>query len=190
MGGRGARGADDQSMLSLRVPGTEILITPAYVQLHTLLLSSAAEPATVTDGDPGLHGFVVFGAHAPGVNAPIAAEVWEAVIGLARLAHRPKGLMLTEGLKSSTLANGLPSAFTRLAGSTTSVDGAEPNEHAITAPSTTSLPTDPMVWPAGSVRRSPLGSRSGTRRQPAWGAGDVDRACRVTNVSRLAFAGE
>ncbi len=81
-----------------------------------------------TVGEPGAHGAAVTGMHGIGVNAPSAAAVAEATVGLARDWHMPKGNMLTIGLLSIILAAGI-TLRTPLAGSMTKLLGATPKLH-------------------------------------------------------------
>jgi hypothetical protein len=92
----------------------------------------------MTVGDPGAHGATVTGMHGCGVSTPMAADVAAATWGLLGDMHMPNGAMFTFGLLSMMLAAGWFELCTRLAGSTESVPGAAPNEHAIIAPFTTS----------------------------------------------------
>jgi len=46
------------------------------------------------------------GCRAMGVKTPIAADVAEATVGLARLLHMPKGMIFTIGLWSIIFAAG------------------------------------------------------------------------------------
>src|SRR5688572_19368030 len=87
-------------------------------------------------GAPGSHGATVTGVQAPGVSTPRAAAVWAAVIGFARLVHRPNGRMFTNGLLSVMLATGRSSTITRFSGVTISVLGARPKLHIVWAPAT------------------------------------------------------
>ena len=89
-----------------------------------------------TVGDPGTHGLTVTGTHGIGVSTPSAAAVAAATVGLASEVHSPNGKMLTIGTVSVIVANGTLLASVRLAGSTTSDDGATPNEHISSAPLT------------------------------------------------------
>src|SRR6478609_574734 len=89
-----------------------------------------------TVGDPGIHGPTVTGTHGIGVSTPSAAAVAAATIGLASEVHSPNGKMLTIGTVSVIVATGTLLAIVRLAGGTTSVDGATPNEHISSAPLT------------------------------------------------------
>lgn len=50
-----------------------------------------------TVGAPGIQGLIVFGIHGCGVRTPQAAAVAAATIGLAILAHIPKGAIFTKG---------------------------------------------------------------------------------------------
>ena len=50
-----------------------------------------------TVGDPGAHGAGTTGMQGVGVRTPIAALVADAVVGFARLAHTPNGMMFTIG---------------------------------------------------------------------------------------------
>ena len=52
---------------------------------------------TKTVGAPGTHGAAVAGTHGIGVNTPLAADVAEATVGLAREVHMAKGGILTIG---------------------------------------------------------------------------------------------
>jgi len=84
-------------------------------------------------GDPGAHGAVVTGTHGIGVIAPSAAAVAAASTGVDVELHMPKGGMFTIGTLSMIVAAGVP-VSTALTGRTTSVLGAAPKLHCITAP--------------------------------------------------------
>jgi hypothetical protein len=73
-----------------------------------------------------------------GVNAPSAAAVAAATIGLAIDLHMPKGRILSIGILSITVAAGMP-VMTALAGNTIKVPGASPIEHLSIAPPQTCL---------------------------------------------------
>src|SRR6188472_2508182 len=98
--------------------------------------SIGAGPASAV-GAPGTHGPTVTGVHVPGVSTPRAAAVWAAVIGLARLVHRPNGRMLANGFMSRMFAAGWFSTSMRFSGVTISVLGAKPKLHIVPAPLTT-----------------------------------------------------
>ena len=59
--------------------------------------SNAGWLANNTVGAPGTQGEVVAGIQGIGVNAPIAAAVAAATIGLAKLLQVPKGMMFIIG---------------------------------------------------------------------------------------------
>ncbi len=69
----------------------------------------------------------------------MAAEVAVATVGLDKVMHIPKGMMLTMGLWSIMLAAGMLEAKTRLVGSTFSVLGAIPKVHISIAPVVTCI---------------------------------------------------
>jgi hypothetical protein len=72
-----------------------------------------------------------------GVNAPMAAAVAAATVGLEGVVHIPKGMMFTIGAKSMMLPLGTLLNILVRTGSTTSDEGAIPNVHIIIAPVTT-----------------------------------------------------
>jgi hypothetical protein len=111
-----------------------MLMTPPQMHMHFELLSSAGMFAIMTVGEPGTHGAGVFGMHGIGVSTPSAAAVSAATVGLAGLVHMPNGMMFTSGLLSMMFAAGMLLLCVRLTGSTTSADGATPNEHISCAP--------------------------------------------------------
>jgi hypothetical protein len=86
-----------------------------------------------TVGDPGAHGAGIIGTQGIGVKTPNAAAVAAATVGFAAELHTPNGGTLTIGAESIMLAAGVP-VNVRLAGSTTSDDGAAPKLHCIVAP--------------------------------------------------------
>src|SRR5271156_1617247 len=126
-----------QATLVFTVPGMVIVMTPAQLHLHLLVLFNAGMPPIMTVGDPGAQG-VVTGTHGIGVSTPSAAAVAAATAGLASEVHMPNGGMFTIGLKSMMFAAGGPSAFVRFTGSTIRLAGDAPKLHAIIAPIFTS----------------------------------------------------
>src|ERR1700750_2825992 len=112
-------------------------MTPPYAQMHwqPWWRTGAGPPSAV--GAPGTHGPTVTGVHVPGVSTPRAAAVWAAVIGVARLVHRPNGRMLANGFMSMMFAAGWFSIIMRFSGVTISVPGAIPKLHMVPAPLTT-----------------------------------------------------
>jgi hypothetical protein len=67
------------------------------LQGNVELSLSAGILAICTVGEPGAHGALVTGMHGIGVNAPIAAAVAAATIGLANELHIPNGGMFSIG---------------------------------------------------------------------------------------------
>ena len=72
---------------------------------------------------------MVAGMQGIGVNAPIAAAVAEATVGLARLVHMPNEPMFTSGLWSMMLAAGWLPHSSRHCASTVRTAGASPKLH-------------------------------------------------------------
>jgi len=112
------------------------LISPPKAQLQVEPETSAGFPPSVVRGAPGFHGPTTAGTQGIGVSTPRAALVAAATVGFDRLVHIPNGGMLTPGAMSEIVAAGRPSIVTRVTGSGLSVDGASPNVHCMTAPST------------------------------------------------------
>jgi hypothetical protein len=83
--------------LTVVCPGMVMLMTPAHMQLHLLLLLSAGMLPICTVGEPGDQGIIVIGMHGCGVSTPIAADVAAATCGLASELHMPNGAILTFG---------------------------------------------------------------------------------------------
>jgi len=105
--------------------GTITLICPPNAQTHFDDEFTMGWFPTKTVGLPGIHAAVV-GTHGPGVRTPSAAAVSDAVLGFARLMHKPKGRMFMNGLASMMLATGLFSTIVRFNGGTIIEDGAAP----------------------------------------------------------------
>jgi hypothetical protein len=102
--------------------------------MHLEVLLSAGEPFMFTVGEPGAHGPVITGMQGWGVSTPLAAAVADATWGLLTVVHMPKGLMLTIGTKSMTLAASCPDALTGgPLGTTVRVEGVVPKVHWHTA---------------------------------------------------------
>jgi hypothetical protein len=114
-----------------------MLITPPHMHMHVEVLFNAGIPPSIIVADPGTHGAVVAGMQGMGVNTPKAAAVAEATVGFAMDMHIPKVGIFVMGIMSMMLAAGVPH-MVRLAGRTTSEDGAMPKEHIMTAPAVTS----------------------------------------------------
>jgi hypothetical protein len=106
------------------------------MQLQVAPDVSAGLPPIKVRGAIGVHGPAVTGTHGIGVSTPSALAVAAATVGFAMLEHMPNGGMFTTGIESAMAAAGRPSIMTRATGSTTSVDGANPNEHCRFAPMT------------------------------------------------------
>lgn len=64
-------------------------MTPAQEHMALQLLFSVGMPPVRIVGDPGTQGATVMGMQGIGVNAPNAAAVAAATIGLAMLEHIP-----------------------------------------------------------------------------------------------------
>ena len=109
-------------------------ILPPQLHIHFELLLRAGLLPIITVAEPGDQGAAITGMQGMGVNAPIAAAVAAATVGLAIERHMPKGGMLTIGIWSMMAAAGMPSLKVRLSGGTTSVLGARPCEHISVAP--------------------------------------------------------
>src|SRR5262245_42762334 len=109
--------------------------------MHFEDIVSAGVLPTMTVIAPGTQGAGITGEHGPGVSTPSAAAVCAAVTGLARLVHRPNGMMLANGLLSRIVATGRPSTNTPFSGSTFSTLGAKPKLHKVWAAATTGRPT-------------------------------------------------
>lgn len=101
------------------------------MHMHVDVDVSTAFPPMVTVGLPGTHGAVVFGMQGCGVSTPMAAAVAAATCGFDGVLHTPNGMMFTIGFLSMIVATGwFPAVITELpVGTTTSADGATPNEH-------------------------------------------------------------
>jgi hypothetical protein len=96
-------------------------------------------PPTNTWGTPGAHGPAGTGVQGIGVNAPIAAAVAAATIGLAILWHIPKGAIFTKGILSEIVARGIADIVFAV-GRTFNTEGVIPNEQVIDAPPVTHNP--------------------------------------------------
>jgi|SRR5678815_4131947 hypothetical protein len=123
-------------MISLVCPGSVIVMMPAQLQVQVEMLSSAGWPATCTVAAPGVQGEAVAGMQGCGVSTPSAALVAAATCGLAKLVHKPNGMMFTMGTWSMMVAPGCPLVEIWLLGSTIRDDGDVPKEHANWAPFT------------------------------------------------------
>src|SRR5688500_14698638 len=128
-----------QGTIVVVCPGLVIWITPPQLHISLELLLSAGMLPMSTVGEPTTQGAAVTGTHGMGVSTPSAAAVAAATVGLDGDWHMPNGGMFTIGLLSMMLAAGVP-VIVLLAGSTTSVLGATPNEHCIMAPMHTCCP--------------------------------------------------
>lgn len=73
-------------------------ITPAQLHMHLDVLFSSGILPNKMVGAPVVHGEEVAGIHGIGVKTPIAADVAEATVGLAKDVHMPNGMILTIGL--------------------------------------------------------------------------------------------
>jgi len=94
---------EDYATLTVVVPAYVIEITPRYEQLHLDELFSAGALRKVTVGEPGAHATVT-GTHGVGVKTPLAADVADAVVGLANDEHIPNVGILVVGMASLILA--------------------------------------------------------------------------------------
>ena len=122
-------------------PGALICMTP--FQLHWIweLSFSAGVLPINTVGAPGVHcGMLITGTQ--GCGALLAA----ATCGLVVEIQFPKGMILTMGLLSNTVAAGFISINTFLSGDTASVDGLVPKVQVKLAPAHTHIPIgDPFL---------------------------------------------
>src|SRR6266850_5770316 len=100
-------------------------MTPPHAHISLDVLLSAGIFASMTVGEPTIHGAGVTGTHGIGVNTPRAAVVAAATVGFDGELHIPKGMMFTIGIWSMMLASGVP-VITRFCGSTTNELGATP----------------------------------------------------------------
>ena len=118
-------------------PSVVNVICPPHIHILQHVRVSAGCPCTSTIGFPGIQGVVTAGMQGIGVNAPMAAAVAAATVGLEGVVHIPKGMMFTIGAKSMMLPLGTLLNILVRTGSTTSDEGAIPNVHIIIAPVTT-----------------------------------------------------
>lgn len=118
-------------------PGSVIVIVPPQTHRQVSVWRSAGWFATVTAGDPGVHGVTVFGRHCTGVSTPLAAAVAAAVGGNDGDMHGPNGTMFVIGMWSAMLAAGWPPAVRWRVGITTSCDGFALIVHVVFAAFTT-----------------------------------------------------
>src|SRR5471030_1249164 len=116
--------------------GATIWITPPHEHISFDEFCSAGCPPISTVGEPGTHGAAVTGRQGMGVSTPSAAAVAAATIGLPMHMHVPKGITLTIGRWSITVAAGAPDS-TAFSGSTPSVPGAAPKLHCSVVPAVT-----------------------------------------------------
>jgi hypothetical protein len=91
-----------------------------------------------TVGAPGAQGAGITGTQGIGVNAPKAAAVAAATVGLAIDEHIPNGMMFTIGTLSMMFASGV-AVSTLFFGNTTSELGAAPKLHCNIAPMQTCI---------------------------------------------------
>lgn len=101
-------------------------MTPAHTHINLHVLSRDGALSNSTVGAPGTHGAGVLGTQGIGVRAPIAAAVALATTGLAKLRHRPNGIIFTMGTWSMMLAAGWLLDRTRWDGRTINELGAIP----------------------------------------------------------------
>ena len=79
-------------------PAKTIEMVPPKEQMHLDVSFSIGMLASRQVTAPGNHGAAVVGVQACGVSTPLAADVAEAVAGLAREVHMANGGMFTKGL--------------------------------------------------------------------------------------------
>ena len=125
-------------MFSVCWPGCWNLIRPPQMQVRQAVSFRAGNITVGTVGAPVTHGAGVLGTHGIGVNAPMAAEVAEAVAGKASDEQTPNGGIFTSGLWSMMLPASMYPDFT-IFGVAMKDDGAAPIVHFIMAPVTTCL---------------------------------------------------
>jgi len=119
-------------------PGiTDICPPQLHISLHVSV--KAGILPTFTVGEPGVHGEGVTGTQGWGVKTPIAADVAAATVGLDKVLHTPKGMMLTVGLLSIMVPTGLLPAITLFCGVMTRPLGAAPKVHVSCAPIVTNI---------------------------------------------------
>jgi hypothetical protein len=126
--------------MAVNCPGTLICITPAHMHMSLASLFSAGMLPINTVGLPTIQGAVVAGTQGIGVSTPRAAAVAAATVGLARLEHTPKGMILTKGALSMIVAAGILVVRVWRIGKTFSMAGAAPKLHWIVAPLHTQIP--------------------------------------------------
>src|SRR6476660_5519805 len=98
-------------------------MSPPHMHISFDELVRAGLPATITVGDPGAHGDVVFGMQGMGVKTPRAAAVAAATAGFAGDMHMPNGAILAIGIWSMIFASGICPVATRPTGRTVRVAG-------------------------------------------------------------------
>ena len=77
--------------------GATIEITPPHAHISLEVFCKAGMLPIRTVGEPGTHGATVIGTQGIGVNAPSAAAVAAATIGLPMQVQVPNGITLTIG---------------------------------------------------------------------------------------------
>jgi len=87
-----------QGIIVLTVAELLNAITPPQQHMHFDGSSNAGAPPINTVGAPGIQGATVIGKQGMGVNAPSAAAVAAATIGLPNELHVPNGRILTMGM--------------------------------------------------------------------------------------------
>lgn len=126
--------------MTVTCPGKVTEMTPPHMHINFELSLTLGIFLTNTNGFPGVHGVVVLGTQGIGVSTPIAADVADATVGLARDMHTPKGGILTIGLLSIMFAMGTFEAIIILSGNTFKVLGAAPKGHIINPPVQSAIP--------------------------------------------------
>jgi hypothetical protein len=101
--------------------------------MHLHVTSTAGAPRRSTVGTPGTHTSVT-GMHGIGVSTPSAAAVAAATSGFDGVMHMPNGMIFTIGAASRMLAEGV--SVVTVGTTTLNGEGATPNVHINTAPST------------------------------------------------------
>lgn len=125
-------------MFSVCCPGCWNLIMPPQTHVRQAVSFSAGNMEVGTVGAPVTQGAGVLGMQGMGVNAPMAAEVADAVAGKASDEHTPKGGMFAMGLWSMMFPASIYPDFT-IFGVAMKDEGAAPMVHFMIAPVTTCL---------------------------------------------------
>lgn len=125
-----------------------------------VIVTAGPSPPNITMGTGGAHGATVIGMHGMGVRTPNAAAVAWATSGLAGELHMPKVKIFNMGTKSIITAGGPVTTMVRVAGNTTSEEGADPIAHIMVAvrmvvAAMPTLPSQILLNCVADLRRCP-----------------------------------